>query len=73
MFDVNQSRPRPIIAKFRCIWDRRLVLNTRKLAEVTAFQGTGIAPGELSDIRRQRIMKRLHDKSRARGEVVFFS
>ena len=49
------------------------MLNTRKLAEVTAFQGTGIAPGELSDIRRQRIMKRLHDKSRARGEVVFFS
>jgi hypothetical protein len=35
-FDLNQQRPRPVIVKLRCVWDKRLILsNTRKLAEVS--------------------------------------
>jgi len=46
-FDFNQQRPRPIIVKLRCVWDKRLILrNTRKLAEVSEFRHMGVVSDE---------------------------
>jgi hypothetical protein len=73
-FDVNQPRPRPIIVKLRCAWDRRLILsNTRKLAEVGEFRRIGIASDEPLEIRRKQTLKRLCDKSARDGKNVSMS
>jgi hypothetical protein len=63
-FNASQSRPRPIIVRLRCVWDKRLILgNTRKLAEVNEYQQIGISSDEPLHIRRKHTLKRLHDKS----------
>ena len=73
-FDANQPRPRPIIVRLRCAWDRRLILsNTRKLAEVGEFRRIGIAADEPLEIRRKQTLKRLCDKSTRDGKNVSMS
>jgi hypothetical protein len=73
-FDGNQTRPRPIIVKLRCVWDRRLILsNTRKLADVAEFRRIGIVPDEPLEIRRKQTMKRLRDKSMRDGKNISMS
>ena len=73
-FVENQPRPRPIIVKLRCVWDRRLILsNTRKLAEHSDFRRIGIVPDEPLEIRRKHTLKRLQDKSKRDGKNVSMS
>jgi hypothetical protein len=73
-FIENQLRPRPIIVKLRCAWDRRLILsNTRKLAELSEFRRIGIVPDEPLEIRRKHTLKRLQDKSTRDGKNVTMS
>lgn len=73
-FNVNQSRPRPIVVKLRSVWDRRLVLsNARKLAEKSEFRRIGFAPDEPVEIRRKNTMKRLRLKAINDGQQVLIS
>ena len=73
-YNVNQSRPRPIVVKLRSVWDRRLVLsNTRKLAEKPEFRRIGFAPDEPVEIRRRNTMKRLHLKAINEGQQASIS
>lgn len=73
-FDANQPRPRPIIVKLQCVWDRRLILsNTRKLADASEFRRIGIVPDEPLEIRRKQTLKRLSVKSTRDGKNVSMS
>jgi hypothetical protein len=73
-FVDNQLRPRPIIVKLRCVWDRRLILsNTRKLAELNEFRQISIVPDEPLEVRRKHTLKRLHCKSTREGKNVSMS
>ena len=73
-FNANQSRPRPIIVKLRCVWDKRLILsNARKLAEASEYQRIGVVPDEPLEVRRKHTLKRLHDKSMREGKNVTLS
>lgn len=73
-FDSNQQRPRPIIVKLRCVWDKRLILsNTRKLAEVNEFRRIGVVSDEPLEVRRKNTLKRMHDKAIRDGKNVTMS
>lgn len=73
-FDLNQQRPRPIIVKLRCVWDKRLILsNTRKLAEVSEFRHIGVVSDEPLEVRRKNTLKRMHDKAVRDGKNVTMS
>lgn len=73
-FSTSQLRPRPIIVKLRCVWDKRLILsNTRKLADVTEFRHIGVAPDEPLETRRKNTLKRLHDKALRDGKQALLS
>ena len=70
-FDLNQQRPRLIIVKLRCVWDKRLILsNTRKLAEASEFRRIGVASDEPLEVRRKNTLKRMHDKAIRDGKNV---
>jgi len=66
-FDLNQPRPRPIIGKLRCVWDKRLILSL-KLAEVSEFRHMGVVSDEPLEVRRKIhwnvCMTRLYERER---------
>jgi hypothetical protein len=73
-FNATQARPRPVIVKFRNVWNRRLVLsNARKLSEIAEFRSIGFAADEPLEIRRKNTLKRLHYKATQDGKQASLS